>query len=84
MKNKVQSLFVLVAILMLNLASAQSFQGVAIYVSHKQLDLKLDSIKYDLDTRKKVQGIFAKQFQKTYKLSFTTMESNYIEQKKMI
>ena len=64
-------------------AFSQNFTGRVTYMSHKSIDLKLDSTKYDLEKRKKLQGFFTKQFQDEYVLDFSATTSLYSEQDKI-
>jgi GLPGLI family protein len=64
-------------------AFSQNFTGRVTYMSHKSIDLKLDSTKYDLETRNKLQGFFTKQFQNEYVLDFSATTSLYSEQDKI-
>lgn len=57
-------------------ASAQDFQGVATYKSHRKIDLKMDDEK-DAKMQEQIQAQLRKQFQKEYTLTFTKDESIY-------
>lgn len=71
------------ALMSISSSFAQNFTGRVTYMSHKSIDLKLDSTKYDLETRNKLQGFFTKQFQDEYVLDFSATTSLYSEQDKI-
>lgn len=60
--------------------SAQDFQGIATYKSHRKVELKMDSTKVNSTMEKEMQEILKRQFQKTYKLSFDKETSIYKEE----
>lgn len=62
---------------------AQSFTGRITYVSHKAIDLKLDTTKYNKETIQRTQEIFAKQFQENFVLEYNKINSLYTKQDKM-
>jgi GLPGLI family protein len=52
-------------------------------MSHKKMNLKLDTTKYTKDVIKRTQDIFAKQFQNEYVLEFSTTQSLYSKPDKL-
>ena len=63
--------------------SAQKFQGVAIYQSKTNIDIKLDSSRISSEQQKRFQEMLKKQFEKTYELNFNKTASTYKEQAKL-
>jgi GLPGLI family protein len=63
--------------------TAQDFQGVATYKSKRQMDVKLDSTQIDSEMQERIMEMMKKQFEKTYKLTFTKEESIYKEEEKL-
>ncbi len=59
--------------------SAQDFQGVATYKSHRKMDFKMDGVDEKSEMHKKIMEQMKKQFQKEYTLIFTKEESMYKE-----
>jgi len=57
----------------------QDFQGVAIYRTKRNVDLKLDSTQMNSDLEKQMKEMLKKKFQKTFKLSFNKEASVYKE-----
>lgn len=63
--------------------SAQEFQGVATYKSHRKVDLKMDDSKMSSEQQNMIQEQLKKQFQREYTLKFNTYESVYKQEEKL-
>lgn len=74
---------VVLVILITSNMTAQDFQGVATYKSKRQMDVKLDSTQIDSEMQERIMEMMKKQFEKTYKLTFTKEESIYKEEEKL-
>lgn len=87
MKNYAQSIIVFVFIMISTLLNGQEFQGEATYKTSRKMDFKFDdknqSQAMDDDMKKKLNEMIQKQFQKEYKLTFSTNESIYKEEGKL-
>jgi GLPGLI family protein len=75
--------FVLIAVF--STVNAQDFQGEATYRTQRKLDIKMDSTSTGVskDMHAKMMEMMKKQFQKTYKLSFTKEASIYKEEESL-
>ncbi|WP_459211308.1 GLPGLI family protein [Aquimarina rhabdastrellae] len=62
---------------------AQNFQGTAIYSTSRKLDFKLDSTSVAKGMEEQMRAMLRKQFQKDFKLSFSSKESIYKEEEKL-
>lgn len=80
MKNILINLSVVMSMLVISKVSAQDFQGIATYKSHRKVEIKLDSTKVTSAMEKEMQEMLKKQFQKTYKLVFDKETSMYKEE----
>ncbi|MGF1555506.1 GLPGLI family protein [Paucihalobacter sp.] len=80
MKNILINLSVLIAMLVISNVSAQDFQGIATYKTHRKVSIKMDSTKVTSAMEKEMQEMLKKQFQKTYKLAFSKDMSVYKEE----
>ena len=81
-----KTLITIVCAFILASATAQNFQGKAIYKTHRKMDLKLSGPNgSEMSDEKKAQmnAMLMKQFQKTFILDFTKTESIYKEDKKL-
>lgn len=76
-------LTVLIALLALQFAAAQDFQGVATYSSDRKLEIQLDSTKMNSDMQNQIMEMMRKQFQKEYTLRFNKSESVYKEEQSL-
>jgi len=75
--------FILIAIAITTAISAQDFQGVATYKSHRKFDLKMDDKKQNDALQEQIQAQLRKQFQQEYTLRFTKDESIYKKNEKL-
>lgn len=80
MKNILINLSVVMSMLVISKVSAQDFQGIATYKSHRKVEIKLDSTKVTSAMEKEMQEMLKKQFQKTYRLIFDKETSMYKEE----
>lgn len=80
MNNIINYLGLIIAFLVVANVSAQDFQGVATYKTHRKVDIKLDSTKVNSAMEEQMMEMIKKQFQKTYKLSFNKENSIYKEE----
>ncbi len=80
MKNILINLSVLIVMLVISNVSAQDFQGIATYKTHRKVSIKIDSTKVTSAMEKEMQEMLKKQFQKTYKLAFSKDMSVYKEE----
>ena len=58
---------------------AQEVQGVATYISHRKVDIQMDSTRMNDEMRDRMEAMLRKQFEKEYTLEFTATESMYKE-----
>jgi len=63
--------------------SAQDFQGVATYKTHRDFDIKMDSTKMNDAMQKQMMEMMKKQFQKTYILTFDKNASLYKQEEEL-
>lgn len=80
MKNITNYLGIILAFAFISNVSAQDFQGIATYKTHRKVELKMDSTKVTSAMERQMQEMIKKQFQKTYKLSFNKENSIYKEE----
>lgn len=80
MKNVLINMSIVISMLVISNASAQEFQGIATYKSHRKVSIKMDSTKVTSAMEKEMQEMLQKQFQKTYKLAFSKDMSIYKEE----
>lgn len=75
----------LVAVLTLAITGlhAQDFQGVAIYKTQRQVDIKMDSTQVNNEMQAQMIEMMKKQFQKTFKLTFNKEASLYKEEESL-
>ncbi len=64
-------------------ATAQDFQGKAVYKTHRKVDIKLDSTQIPTEMHQKMLDMMKKQFEKTYILTFNKQESLYKEDEQL-
>lgn len=62
---------------------AQDFQGIAIYKSHRKVDLKMDEDDKNAEMKKQIQEQLQKQFQQEYTLTFDRYQSLYKKNEKL-
>jgi len=70
-------LITILALFLVNTISAQDFQGIATYKSHRKIDLQLNDGKQNAEMQKQIQEQLRKQFQREYTLTFNKHESMY-------
>ncbi|MBU2929150.1 GLPGLI family protein [Winogradskyella psychrotolerans] len=70
-------LIILIVLSSTTFMSAQDFQGVATYRTHRDFDIKMDSTKMNDAMQKRMMEMMKKQFQKTYLLTFDKNSSLY-------
>ena len=63
--------------------SAQDFQGIATYKSHRKVDLKVNDEKENSEMKKQIQEQLRKQFQQEYTLTFDKNQSYYKKNEKL-
>ncbi len=63
--------------------SAQDFQGIATYKTHRDFDIKMDSTKMNDARQKQMMDMMKKQFQKTYILTFDKSSSLYKQESEL-
>lgn len=80
MRTIINYLGLILAFAIISNVSAQEFQGVATYKTHRKVSIKMDSTKVTSAMEQQMQEMLKKQFQKTYKLSFTKEHSIYKEE----
>lgn len=74
---------VLFAVLYSMSVCAQDFQGMAIYKSHRKVELKMDDDDENSERNKQIQAQLAKQFQQEYTLTFDKYQSVYKKNDKL-
>ncbi|WP_458627742.1 GLPGLI family protein [Winogradskyella sp. PC D3.3] len=76
---------ILILILMgiVSSVSAQDFQGIATYKTHRDFDIKMDSTKMNDARQKQMMDMMKKQFQKTYILTFDKSSSLYKQESEL-
>jgi GLPGLI family protein len=74
---------VLVILCVSTLVSAQDFQGVATYKSHRKMDFKISGAEGNSEMQKSIQAQVSKQFQQEYTLIFNKNESTYKRNEKL-
>jgi len=70
-------ILILILIGIVSSVSAQDFQGIATYKTHRDFDIKMDSTKMNDAMQKQMMDMMKKQFQKTYILTFDKSSSLY-------
>jgi len=70
-------ILILILIGIVSSVSAQDFQGIATYKTHRDFDIKMDSTKMNDAMQKQMMEMMKKQFQKTYTLTFDKSTSLY-------
>ncbi|WP_345165952.1 GLPGLI family protein [Algibacter aquimarinus] len=83
MKKLLKIITTSVLFLITNCLMAQDFQGIAIYKSHRKMDLKIDEKKVNSDMQKQIQEQLKRQFQQEYTLNFNRNESYYKQNEKL-
>lgn len=73
----------IVVLLLTVIVKAQDFQGVATYETKRNFDMQLDSTQLGDEQQKAIREMIKKQFEKSYRLTFTKSESIYKEVKKL-
>ncbi|GAA3634619.1 GLPGLI family protein [Flavivirga jejuensis] len=73
----------LIVLFIINTISAQDFQGIATYKSHRKVDLKMGDDTINSERQKQIQEQLKKQFQQEYTLKFTQYESVYKRNEKL-
>jgi len=63
--------------------SAQDFQGIATYKSHRKVDLRMDGEEMNDEMKGQIQEQLRKQFQQEYTLMFNKNESIYKQNEKL-
>lgn len=81
--RKTKTLLSMLTFFMCTNLYSQKITGKVTYMSHKKMNLKLDTTKYTKDVIKRTQDIFAKQFQNEYVLEFSTTQSLYSKPDKL-
>lgn len=76
-------LIILTIALVVTKVSAQDFQGVATYKSHRKFDFKLDEDGKNSEMRKQLHEQLKKQFQQEYTLTFDKNQSLYKKNEKL-
>lgn len=74
---------IIVMLILASTVSAQDFQGIATYKSHRKMNIQLDSTQMNSDMHKRMMEMMKKQFEKTYILSFNKEESIYKEDEQL-
>lgn len=69
--------FVVIAVAITANITAQDFQGMATYKSHRKVDLKINEGNENSEMQKQIQEQLRKQFQREYTLTFNKEESIY-------
>lgn len=81
---KVYISFLIVAIVLVSTKmDAQEFKGMAIYKSHRKVDLKMDEDDKNAEVKKQIQEQLRKQFQQEYTLTFDKYQSLYKKNEKL-
>ncbi|GAA4240383.1 GLPGLI family protein [Winogradskyella damuponensis] len=70
-------IIILILMVIVSSVSAQDFQGIATYKTHRDFDIKMDSTKMNDAMQKQMMDMMKKQFQKTYILTFDKSASLY-------
>lgn len=81
--NRLATLLTTVVLLTTLSITAQDFQGIATYKSHRKVDIKLDSSQMNSDMHKRMMDMMKKQFEKTYLLTFNKEESVFKEEEQL-
>ena len=81
--NALTKILVFVIALITTSVMAQDFQGVATYKTHRKVELKLDSTQMGGEMYERMMATLKKQFEKTYKLTFSKEESLYKEEEQL-
>ncbi|WP_300439059.1 GLPGLI family protein [Christiangramia sp.] len=76
-------IFILVAFFSTQFIFCQKFQGIAVYKSKRNVEIKMDSSKVSNEINKSIQEQLNRQFQKDYTLKFDGIESIYTENEKL-
>ncbi|MBR9847105.1 MAG: GLPGLI family protein [Algicola sp.] len=77
------SLLVVAILFVFTKVDAQDFQGVAVYKSHRKVDLKMDEADENAEMKKQIQEQLRKQFQQEYTLTFDKYQSLYKKNDKL-
>jgi len=72
-----KKIFTVISLTIAATITAQDFQGVATYKSHRKVDFKMDDEKQNAELQEQIQAQLRKQFQQEYTLKFTKNESIY-------
>jgi GLPGLI family protein len=83
MLSVIKVVIIMVLVIVPNQIIAQDFQGVAIYKSHRKVDLKINDDKGNSEMQKQIQEQLKKQFQQEYTLTFNKNESVYKQNEKL-
>lgn len=75
--NTIIKIAIIVITLAVTKVSAQDFQGIATYKSHRKVDLKMDDNDENSEIKKQIQEQLRKQFQQEYTLTFDKNQSLY-------
>ena len=81
--NSIAKFIAIALMFVTTITMAQDFQGIATYKSHRKVDVKLDSTQMGSEMHQRMMDMLKKQFEKTYKLSFTKEESVYKEEEQL-
>ncbi len=82
MKTIIKAVIVILT-LVVTKVSAQDFQGVATYKSHRKVDLNMSDENTNAEMQKQIQEQLRKQFQQEYTLTFNKNESIYKRNEKL-
>jgi len=77
------SVLVVAILLVVTKVDAQEFKGMAIYKSHRKVDLKMDDEDENSEMKKQIQEQLRKQFQQEYTLTFDKYQSLYKKNEKL-
>jgi GLPGLI family protein len=77
------SFLVVATLLVVTRVNAQEFKGMAIYKSHRKVDLKMDEDDKNAEMKKQIQEQLRKQFQLEYTLTFDKYQSLYKKNEKL-
>lgn len=80
---KTLMIFILIGIFSTQFLFSQNFQGIAVYKTKRQVEIKMDSSKVSNEINKSIQEQLNRQFQKDYTLKFDWKESIYTENEKL-
>ena len=74
---------ILIALFISSTITAQDFQGIATYKSHRKVDLKMGGEEMSNEMKERLQEQIRKQFQQEYTLTFNKNESIYKQNEKL-